>query len=572
MSTDHPVRATVRALADHPQASVLIVGGGINGVGTFRDLALQGVDVALVERGDFCQGASGASSHMIHGGIRYLENGEFRLVHESVVERNRLLRIAPHYVKPLETTIPVFSTFSGLLNAPLRFFTHRSGKPQERGALLVKVGLSLYDAFSRRGGTVPRHRFVGRKRSLAELPALRADVKYTATYFDASVHDPERLTLDVLRDGLEAGSHARAANYVSLVGADDGGARLSDELTGEEFAFTADIVVNMTGAWVDNTNGALGSPSRFMGGTKGSHIVLDNPGLLAATGGREIFFEHSDGRIVLIYPIGDRVLVGTTDVDAGEDLEPVCTDAEIQYFFDLIRHVFPAVAVDRKDIVYTFSGVRPLPRHDDTAPGFVSRDYRIERSVFPGTDRPVLSVVGGKWTTFRALSEHVADDVLSLLGRGRSANTADLPIGGGRGYPVDRAGMETWVAGRTGPRADGQRVRTLLARYGTRAGEVLAFLAQGQDAPLQSTAELSVRELAWMAEHEHVAHVADVLIRRTSLAFRGLVTAELAHEVASHLAPCLGWDTHQIQHEAQAALSMLAQRHRAGTAISGVLQ
>lgn len=565
------VRSTVQALKDIPRSRVLIVGGGINGVGTFRDLALQGVEVALVERGDFCQGASGASSHMIHGGIRYLENGEFRLVHESVVERNRLLRIAPHYVRPLQTTIPVFSTFSGLLNAPLRFITHRSGKPQERGALLVKVGLSLYDAFSRRGGTVPRHRFLGRKRSLAELPALRADVKYTATYFDASVHDPERLTLDVLRDGLEAGPHARAANYVSLVGTDDGGARLRDELTGEEFAFAADVVVNMTGAWVDNTNGALGSPSRFMGGTKGSHIVLDHPGLLAATGGREIFFEHSDGRIVLIYPMGDRVLVGTTDVDAGEDLDPVCTDAEIQYFFDLIHHVFPTVAVERKDVVYTFSGVRPLPRHDDTAPGFVSRDYRIERSVLPGTDRPVLSVVGGKWTTFRALSEHVAGEVLGLLGRGRSVNTAELPIGGGLGYPVDEAGFQAWIAGHTGPGVDRQRAWTLLARYGTRAEEVLAFLSQGPDAPLRSTAELSVRELAWMAGQEHAAHVSDVLIRRTSLAFRGLVTPELAHEVASQLAPHLGWDARQAQHEAQAALSLLHERHRVATASVGVL-
>ena len=158
--TPSPARASLKA---SPRASVLILGGGINGVGTFRDLALQGVDVALVERADYCHGASGASSHMIHGGIRYLENGEFRLVRESVVERNRLLRIAPHYVKPLETTIPVFSVFSGVLNAPLRFLTHRSGKPRARGALLIKLGLSLYDAFSRGGRAVPRHRFLGRK-------------------------------------------------------------------------------------------------------------------------------------------------------------------------------------------------------------------------------------------------------------------------------------------------------------------------------------------------------------------------------------------------------------------------
>ena len=125
MEAATPHRSQLAALRERPGAKVLIVGGGINGIATFRDLALQGVDVALVERGDYCQGASAASSHMIHGGIRYLENGEFRLVHESVQERNSLLEIAPHYVKPLQTTIPIFSTFSGILSAPMRFLTHK---------------------------------------------------------------------------------------------------------------------------------------------------------------------------------------------------------------------------------------------------------------------------------------------------------------------------------------------------------------------------------------------------------------------------------------------------------------
>ncbi|WP_077487883.1 glycerol-3-phosphate dehydrogenase/oxidase [Sinomonas mesophila] len=565
MAPDLPVpahRAQAEALRSAPRARVLVIGGGINGVGIFRDLALQGVEVALVERGDYCAGASGASSHMIHGGIRYLENGEFRLVQESVAERNRLLRIAPHYVKPLETTIPVFSTFSGILSAPLRFLTHRSGRPQERGAVLIKLGLSLYDAFSRDGGAVPRHRFVGRKRALAELPALRSDVKYAATYFDASVHDPERLTLDVLRDGLTAGPHARASNYVSAVGVSDGAVLLRDEVTSEEFAFHADVVVNTTGAWVDRTNSALGAGTAFMGGTKGSHIVLDHPGLHAACAGREIFFEHSDGRIVLIYPLGDRVLVGTTDVAAGDDLEPTCTDAEVQYFFDLIHHVFPGLTVDRSSIVYTFSGVRPLPRQDDTAPGFVSRDYRLERAKLPGGTSPMLSLVGGKWTTFRALSERVADEVLGLLGRARTVGTADLPIGGGNGFPAGPEEIRAWVGAHSGPGVDAARARTLLARYGTRAEQVMAHLAAGEDSPLRTTQELSVRELAWMVTHEQAAHVEDVLLRRTSLAFRGLVTGELVHEIAEHLAPTLGWDAEQTQQEVRRALATLSERHR----------
>ncbi|MET3933968.1 glycerol-3-phosphate dehydrogenase/oxidase [Arthrobacter sp. OAP107] len=572
-------RESVSRLRQRPNARVLIIGGGINGVGTFRDLALQGVDVALVERGDYCQGASGASSHMIHGGIRYLENGEFRLVRESVVERNRLLRIAPHYVKPLQTTIPIFSTFSGVLAAPLRFLTHKQqGKPKERGAFLIKLGLSLYDSFSRDGGSVPRHQFRTRHKALAELPMLHPGVKYTATYFDASVHNPERLTLDVLQDGEKAGSarnSARASNYLALTtvrsNADGSStAVLCDQLTGEEFGFTADVIVNTTGAWVDLTNQAMGTPTTFMGGTKGSHIVLDHPGLLAACKGREIFFEHTDGRIVLIYPMGDRVLVGTTDVDADMSRDAVCTDEEIDYFFDLIGHVFPDIAVNRGQIVYTFSGVRPLPRHDATQPGFVSRDYRIER-LAPGPGAPgpgaqeggavVLSLVGGKWTTFRALAEHLAGDVLAELGLERKISTAKLAIGGGAGFPDSDAGIQKWIKAHMTATRDADRTAGLLTRYGTRAEEVISYLDAGEDRLLRSTRELSVRELQFMAAREQVGHLVDVLIRRTSLAFRGLVTGELLNDVAEALAEPLGWDAAGVAAEINHAQEVLKRYH-----------
>jgi glycerol-3-phosphate dehydrogenase len=578
-------RTSVTALRERPHARVLIIGGGINGAGTFRDLALQGVDVALVERGDYCQGASGASSHMIHGGIRYLENGEFRLVRESVVERNRLLRIAPHYVKPLQTTIPIFSTFSGVVSAPLRFLTHKQqGKPKERGAFLIKLGLSIYDSFSRDGGSVPRHQFRGRKRALAELPRLHPGIKYAATYFDASVHNPERLTLDVLQDGEKAGltdagpagATARASNYLSLrsmgqgvrtgngttSGSTSGSTvQLCDELTGELFDFTADVIVNTTGAWVDLTNEAMGAASRFMGGTKGSHIVLDHPDLLEACGGREIFFEHTDGRIVLIYPLGDRVLVGTTDIDADMAQDAVCTDGEIDYFLELIGHVFPDIPVVRDQIVYTFSGVRPLPRHDATQPGFVSRDYRIERQA-SGSGAVVFSLVGGKWTTFRALAEHLANDVLSELGMERKMSTASMPIGGGVGFPADEAGVQAWIKAHMSANRGAERTALLLTRYGTRAEEVIRFLDGGPDQLLRSTRELSVRELEFMARHEQIGHLTDVLIRRTSLAFRGLVTGELLNEMAGVMAVPLGWDVAAQAREIHNAEEVLGRLHR----------
>lgn len=552
------MRSPQSDLRSRPRAQVLIVGAGINGIATFRDLALQGVDVAIVDRGDYVSGASSASSHMIHGGIRYLENGEFRLVKESVAERNSLIKIAPHYVKPLKTTVPIFSTFSGVLSAPLRFLTHRQGKPQERGALLIKLGLSLYDSFSRDGGSVPRHEFCGAKASLAQLPALNPDLKYTATYYDASMHDPERLALDVLRDGLAAGPHARAANYVEAIAADADGVRLRDTVTGDEFTFEASVVVNASGPWTDLTNQALGRPSAFMGGTKGSHIVLDNPELLAATGGREIFFEHSDGRIVLIYPLKGRVMVGTTDLEHDMTQPIRCTEEEVDYFFDLVAHVFPTVPVDRSQIVFRFAGVRPLPRHDDEAPGFVSRDYRIESR--PLGDSTLLSLVGGKWTTFRALAEHLGNDILQLLGLPRRVSTAGLPIGGGRDYPATDAARRVWLASH-GDEVGAGRAEQLLERYGTRAADVIDFLTEAPDSPLESNPDYSRREIEYLARTESVVHLPDLLLRRTSMAFVGGLSLPLLQELARLVAPVLGWDSGRQASEVALAEEVLRDAH-----------
>ncbi|GAB3119909.1 glycerol-3-phosphate dehydrogenase/oxidase [Glaciibacter psychrotolerans] len=553
-------RSNVNSLSTRPSGSVLIIGAGINGIATFRDLALQGVDVAIVDRGDYVSGASAASSHMIHGGIRYLENGEFRLVKESVEERNGLLKIAPHYVKPLKTTVPIFSTFSGVLSAPLRFLTHKQGKPQERGALLIKLGLSLYDSFSRDGGTVPRHEFRGVKKSLAQLPELNPALKYTATYYDASMHDPERLALDVLRDGLDAGPHARAANYVEAIGMDADGVRLRDTVTGTEFSFAADVVVNTSGPWTDLTNQALGEASTFMGGTKGSHVVLDNPALLAATGGREIFFEHSDGRIVLIYPLKGRVLVGTTDLEHDMTQPIRCTDAEVDYFFELVKHVFPAVTVDRSDIVYRFAGVRPLPRHDDEVPGFVSRDYRIESRPLGARPGTLLSLVGGKWTTFRALAEHLSNDILNLLDTQRVVSTEGLAIGGGRDFPTTDAAHRVWVAAH-GDEVGAHRAAQLLARYGTRAADLIDFMIEGPDAPLQHNVDYSRREIEYLATTESVVHLIDVLLRRTSLAFVGGLNRDLLTELATLVAPVLGWSDERRRDEIEAAAQELSEAH-----------
>lgn len=547
-------------LRDSGRVSVLIIGGGINGLATFRDLAMQGVNVALVERNDFASGTTAASSHMIHGGLRYLENGELRLVRESIHERNSLLRIAPHFVRPLKTTIPIYSTFSGLIAAPMRVLRHQKGKrATERGAAIIKMGLTIYDTFSRDNGSVPRHQFHGRKRSLEQLPQLNPDVKYTATYFDASVHSPERLALDVMLDGVRAGEDSSVVNYVEAIAMTADGVMLRDRETGHEFAVQADVVVNASGPWTDLTNGALGHDTALMGGTKGSHIVLDNEELFAATDGREIFFEHKDGRIVLVYPLHGKVLVGTTDLEADPRDPAICTDEEVHYFFDLLGEVFPSIAVDRSQIIYTYSGIRPLPHHDAMAPGLVSRDYSIEvadRDSGPA----IVSLVGGKWTTFRALGATLTDRVLGLLGTKRRTSTEGVAIGGAVNFPAaaDHAG---WLSEHLPHTASGRR-KVMLGRYGARAIDVADFIGAepDEDQPIAGD-ELSTREVRYMVRHEYARTVTDIVLRRTNLAFMGLAEPEVLNQVAASMAAELTWDTARTEYQVSQCEEVLRTLH-----------
>lgn len=547
------------AAARQASPGVLVIGAGINGIATFRDLALNGVSVLLVDRHDFCSGASAASSHMIHGGIRYLENGEFRLVKESVHERNALLRLAPHYVRPLPTTVPIFSTFSSIIQAPLRFLGLKPRSRKERGALIIKVGLALYDLFSRDGGRVPRHQFRGARASRTLLPALRDDVRWTATYYDASMHDPERLALDVLSDGLEAGPHAHALNYVEAVGMDsDGTVSLRDTVGGDTWSVHPSVVVNASGPWTDETNHALGERSTFMGGTKGSHIVLEHPELLAACAGREIFFEFTDGRIVLIYPLKGRVLVGTTDLPHDMADPIVCTEGEVDYFFELIRHVFPAIEVDRSQIVFRFSGVRPLPRQDADSTGQISRDYRVESRRVAGTT--VLSLVGGKWTTFRALGEQLSNQVLGLLERGREVSTEGRLIGGAVGYPTTEDDRLKWCE-RVAGEVSSERAEVLLGRYGTSAEAILERIAAEGDEPLTGAPGYSYTEIQHLIETERVVRLIDIVLRRTSMAFLGQVSSVLLEELGHIAAETLGWDAGRRAEEIEYTAELLRVQH-----------
>ena len=550
----------LEGLKGDPSVDVLVVGGGINGIGVFRDLALQGVRVLLAERGDFCSGASSASSHMAHGGIRYLENGEFRLVREAIVERGRLIANAPHLVRPLPTVIPLFRVMSGLLNAPFKF-VNLLDKPAERGAVVIKVGLSFYDSFAQDRGAVPRHRFEAKRASLARFPSLNPKVMFTATYYDGQLLSPERLAVEVLLDGEAEGGHARALNHVSVSGGDGatGTLRLRDELTGEALSVRPRVVINAAGPWIDRVNASFGIGQRYIGGTKGSHIVLDHPELRKAIGDNEFFFENADGRIVLIFPWYDRVIVGTSDIPCDDPDGAVCTEAEIDYFIGLTARVFPAIGIAREHIVFAFSGVRPLVYSKATTAAQISRDHVTHEDSLGGI--PTLSLVGGKWTTFRAFSEQVTDRVLAILGEKRVAGTEELAVGGGRGWQAE--GGETALVAEVAAAGgiDAGRARTLWERYGTRAKDVALAIAADGGRALATRPSWACGEVAFLVRREKALRLDDLLLRRTTLAWLGGLDLPFVSELASVMGEELGWSPADTEKEIARTLKLLRDRH-----------
>ena len=557
---------TLSALKKNPEVSVLIVGGGINGIGTFRDLALNGVDVLLVERGDFCSGASSASSHMAHGGIRYLENGEFRLVREAVQERNRLLQNAPHLVKPLPTTIPIFKRLSGLLNAPLKFFG-KLDKPSERGSLVIKLGLIMYDAYTNAQGgqrTVPKHKFHSRKKSLAQWDKLNPEIVNTAVYYDGAILRPERLGVELILDAESESPRAHAFNYMSMIGGHEDMLILRDELTDDTYDVRPKLVINAAGPWIDLTNRKLGMSTHYIGGTKGSHIVVKHDELRKAIGEHEFFFENNDGRIVLIFPLFDRVLIGTSDIPVDNPDEVRCTNDEINYFLDLVLRIFPTIELSRSDVVFQFSGVRPLPHSGAKTAGQISRDHSIEVLSGDWTNLafPVYSLVGGKWTSFRAFAEQVTDKVLTHFGLERKKDTRALPIGGGHGYPRDEEELKRQLeslSAWTG--VTKEKLKILFERYGSRAEAIATFMNGGTDFVFRTLPDYSRREITFLIQHEKIHHLDDFILRRSLLAMLGRITRETVEELALVFSNVLGWNAEQKQAEVERTLSILADRH-----------
>jgi len=539
----------------NPACEVLILGAGVNGTALLRELALQGVRCILVDKGDYAAGASSKSSRMIHGGLRYLENAEFKLVSEAVHERNLLLKYAPHYVMPLRTTIPITSWFAGMIKSPMVFFG-LPVTPGGRGAVIVKMGLTFYDLITGKNRQTPKHFFMSRARTEAEVPGLKEEMVCSATYWDAWISQPERLCVDMAREGCRVNPECAALNYVTAERADTAHVRLRDKVSGDTVDVKPKIVVNATGAWVDYANSTLGLSTGFMGGTKGSHLVIDNQELYHALGDRMVYYEHDDGRICITFRFMDKVIMGSTDIRVTDPDDALCEESEIDYMLTTLRGVFPKLKLATDDIVHIFCGVRPLP---SSGLDYTSRVPRSHQLRITDADEqrcyPVYSLIGGKLTTFRAFAEQVADKVLKELDRARKESTRARVYHGAAGYPCGEDAAKLWIEIVTQTSGvDAARVKVLLERYGTEAERLAKMDEPEWRQPLQSLPAYTVGEIRMLAESEQVVHLSDLVRRRTLITLLGEADEAALTEIAAIAGDVLGWDEDQRRSEVAAAL------------------
>lgn len=490
------VRASLGDLATG-RADLLVIGGGITGAGISRDAALRGLSVAQVEARDFGEGTSSRSSRLIHGGLRYLEQGRLHLVFESLRERGVLLRLAPHLVRPLPFVLPLY---------------RGDRVPRWKASL----GLAVYGILAGRGN-VRRPHTLG-KRALLEIePLLRErDLTGGGFYYDAQCDDA-RLTLGVVRAAAQHG--ARVANHMRVVdfireGTRITGARLRDELTGEEGEVRARVVVNATGPWTDALR-RLEDPDAapILRPTKGSHVVVPRN----RVGNRHgiIFTSPVDKRVMFVLPWGEWTYIGTTETDTGESPETVAAgEAEVVYLLRSANALYPGARLAPEDVVTTWAGLRPLVASDPTAPASaLSREHRILRG-----PSGMLTIAGGKLTTFRSMAAELVDRVFVELGiRGsdgrRRSRTEPLP--GGEAGVTDgfRApGLELGLAAET--------VDHLLRQYGgeTPALYTLCRASPELARPLHPSHPGIAAEVLFAVEREYARRVDDILERRMRLA------------------------------------------------------
>jgi glycerol-3-phosphate dehydrogenase len=501
---------------------LLVIGGGVNGLGIAWDAADRGLSVLVIDKGDWGGGTSSWSSRMIHGGLKYLDKLQVGLVRESLRDREWLLRRAPHLVAPLAFALPFY-------------------RDNSRHRFALRAGMVLYDVLSF-DKSLPLHRTYGRRGAAALLPGLsREGLQGAAVYYDAQVEYAERLCVEIMLAARTAGATTLNHAESTRLRVEEGrvtGASIRDALTGRVHEVTARFTVNVAGPWADSVlSGSLPAPERLIGGTKGTHLVVKP---FAGAPSCAMYYEAlSDGRPLMVIPWLGRYLIGSTDVRFEGDPGTAAADrGEIDYILAETNRLFPAANLTGDNILYTYTGVRPLPYAPDGAPGNITRRH-ILHDHRPRLDG-LISVVGGKLTTFRTLAEHAVDEVGRRLDSRAKSRTRGLALPG-------RPPAEPEEHARAFERSSGlpaAEARRLARVYGARAGQVADLIASSEALSRTVAPSIGVRagEVVFAIREEEAVTLADVLARRTMIGLEPDLGQGAMDAVAAACAAELGWD------------------------------
>jgi glycerol-3-phosphate dehydrogenase len=511
------------------QLDVLVVGGGVVGAGSALDAATRGLSVGLVEARDWASGTSSRSSKLIHGGLRYLEMLDFRLVREALKERGLLLdRLAPHLVRPVPFLYPL------------------TGHVWERG--YAGSGVALYDAMSLSSGHgrgLPPHRHLTRRHALRIAPSLRKDALVGAIqYYDAQVDDARfvaTLVRTAVTYGAEAANRARVVAFLRE-GERVTGAVVRDELTGTEYRIRAAQVINATGVWTDDVQEMVGERGKFhVRASKGVHLVVPRDRIQSESG----IILRTEKSVLFIIPWGRHWIIGTTDTDWHLDkANPAATAADIDYVLAHVNKVLNT-PLSREDVEGVYAGLRPLLAGESDETSKLSREHLVAHAV-PG----LVVVAGGKYTTYRVMALDAVNAAVHGLDRRVPAScTENVPLLGADGFPARWNGRAA-LAARAGLHV--AWIEHLLRRYGTMTEELVGLVREDPELgrPLDGAGDYLRAEVVYAATYEGALDLEDVLTRRTRICFetfdRGVRAARPAAEL---LAPVLGWDEARVEAE-----------------------
>jgi len=509
---------------------VLVIGGGINGAGIARDAALRGLRVTLLEKSDFGSGTSSWSSRLIHGGLRYLEYGEIPLVFESLHERRRLLELAPHLVAPLRLKIPVY-------------------EGARRGKWLIRLGLLAYDLLSI-GKRTQNHRMLDRATMLSEEPGLLDQgLVGGAEYSDAQVTFAERLVLENVLAAGDAG--ASVQNYCEVTSIHHGDEKDSypfvvgytDRRNGSSAEVCTKYIVNAAGPWVDAvlTRSDVSVPA-LMGGTKGSHIIV-RP--FVGCPDTAFYIEaKSDGRPFFVIPWNDQYLIGTTDIRyAGDPAAATASMREVTYLIDETNRIFPNAGLSIDNVEFSYAGIRPLPKREQGPESAITRKHIIHEH--HGDLAGVLSIIGGKLTTYRNLAEQVVDRILKISRADASpCATRTRPLPGAMN--LSRA-TQYLRRGEAISRSCQQR---LLGVYGSRAALILDSADPSSSLEfIDSNRTVLGAEVSFAIEHEHAVSLTDIIYRRLMMGYDPDLEQDCVHRIAELAADHAGWTDEQKNDE-----------------------